>query len=354
MPPITPPVTPNESQAKLACSHIWKVFGDGAERLISDPAFTKASVKQKRRILDQRGMITGAEDVSFSVAEGELFVIMGLSGSGKSTVLRCIAQLQRPDFGEVKLDGALLNMMSASELREVRRRKIGMVFQNFGLVPHFTALENIAFPLKVRNEPQAQCRAKAEEMLALVGLEDRGDAYPSQISGGQQQRVGIARSLAVDPEVWLLDEPFSALDPLIRRQLQDELLELQSRLKKTTVFITHDFAEAVKLADRIAIMRDGRIIQQGRPADLLLNPADSYVESFVQDVSRLSVLRLADIMKPAKKTGRNAIKVDASTTLEDCLINLPPQATTIAVTDMSDAVCGSCSREYLLQIAAGQ
>ena len=206
--------------------------------------------------------------MSFSVNAGELFVIMGLSGSGKSTILRCIAQLQKCSLGSVFLDGQDLSQSTEAELMEIRRRKMGMVFQNFGLVPHFTALENIAFPLKIRGDDAASRKEKALDMLNLVGLEGRGDSYPSELSGGQQQRIGIARSLAVDPEVWLLDEPFSALDPLIRRQLQDELLDLQSSLKKTIVFITHDFDEAVKLADKIAIMRDGMIVQQGSAAGM--------------------------------------------------------------------------------------
>lgn len=323
----------------------------------SDPAIADLPTVEKRQRLEDAGMIVAVEDVSFSVHTGELFVIMGLSGSGKSTVLRGIAQLQQPSFGDVYLDGNRINTMSENELREIRRRKMGMVFQNFGLVPHFTALQNIAFPLKVRGEHNLEALAKAEEMLNLVGLEGRGDSYPSQLSGGQQQRVGIARSLAVDPEVWLLDEPFSALDPLIRRQLQDELLQLQNRLQKTIVFITHDFAEAVKLADRIAIMRDGRIVQLGSPADLLLQPADDYVSSFVQDVSRLQVLHLADIMTPSKQKspketpGKKDVVLPAGTTLEECLISLPADTKMIYATGPDGEVCGKCSRHQLIDIA---
>ena len=342
------------NRPKLACSSVWKVFGDGAGKLFADDGFTRLPVEQKCERLDREGLITGAGDVSFDVGEGELFVIMGLSGSGKSTVLRCIAQLQRPTSGEVSLDGVRLDTMAETDLRDVRRRKMGMVFQHFGLVPHFTALENIAFPLKVRGEGRRDSMEKAEEMLRLVGLEGRGAAYPNQLSGGQQQRVGIARSLAVDPEVWLLDEPFSALDPLIRRQLQDELLELQARLRKTIVFITHDFAEAVKLADRIAIMRNGRIVQQGRPADLLLEPANDYVASFVQDVSRLKVLRLGDVMEKGSRAPNRCGRMPADTTLEECLINLPATKTAVAATDSKGAVVGRLSREALLAIAAGR
>ena len=304
---------------KLECRSLWKIFGQASESVCQqhhhdNAALTKAATEQ--------GCIIGASDVNFSVAPGELFVIMGLSGSGKSTVLRSIAQLHRPSLGQVFLDGEDLAAMSEKDLMEIRRRKMGMVFQNFGLVPHFTALENIAFPLKMRGENAATRKQKAQEMLELVGLDGRGQSYPHELSGGQQQRVGIARSLAVDPEVWLLDEPFSALDPLIRRQLQDELLTLQSSLKKSIVFITHDFAEAVKLADRIAIMRDGKIIQQGSASDLLLNPVDDYVRAFVEDVPRLQVLTLADIMTPKKnmRLSSKALSLEQTTSLEKAML----------------------------------
>lgn len=338
----------------LSCDGLWKVFGSQVEKLRQNAELMSMFAHERGQALRDDGYIVGAEDISFSVHAGELFVIMGLSGSGKSTVLRCIAQLQQPTFGHVMLDGVCLDTMPEAELREIRRRKMGMVFQNFGLVPHFTALQNIAFPLKVRGESRANIMAKAEEMLKLVGLEGRGNAFPSELSGGQQQRVGIARSLAVDPEIWLLDEPFSALDPLIRRQLQDELIELQSRLKKSIVFVTHDFSEAVRLADRIAIMRDGRMVQLGRPADLLLRPADDYVTSFVRDVSRLQVLRLEDVMTPASKAPndfKNAVSLDGKTTLEKCLIDLAPGQKHIIVTGYQGKIIGHFTRDHLLQIA---
>ena len=306
---------------------------------------------QIHAIIDSHNGIIGAKDVSFSVAPGELFVIMGLSGSGKSTMLRCIAQLQKCSLGSVFLDGEDLSQCSEAELMEIRRRKMGMVFQNFGLVPHFTALENIAFPLKIRGDDARSCQAKAMEMLELVGLDGRGNSYPSELSGGQQQRVGIARSLAVDPEVWLLDEPFSALDPLIRRQLQDELLELQSKLQKTIVFITHDFDEAVKLADKIAIMRDGMIVQQGSAAELLLNPANDYVRSFVQDVARLKVLRLKDIMTPAKTKPKNSLSLPPGTSLEAAILAMTEGAGDIAVVD-DGHLLGQVSRQQIKAVMA--
>ena len=332
---------------KLECRSLWKIFGEDAEAAAQKIDPNQTDHDRIIKDVHDHGGIVGASDVNFTVAPGELFVIMGLSGSGKSTVLRSIAQLHRPSLGQVFLDGEDLTAMSEAELMEIRRRKIGMVFQNFGLVPHFTALQNIAFPLKMRGEAAESRHQKAEEMLKLVGLEGRGDAYPHELSGGQQQRVGIARSLAVDPEVWLLDEPFSALDPLIRRQLQDELLELQSRLKKSIVFITHDFAEAVKLADTIAIMRDGKIIQKGTAAELLLHPVDDYVRAFVEDVPRLQVLTLADIMTPASRKPSKALKMAASTPLETAMLALTGGEDTIAVM-ADDRLLGKVSRQDII------
>ena len=330
---------------KIRCNGLWKVFGSAAEAACArrDNGTTVDDA------IAGTDAIIGASDVNLEIAPGELFVIMGLSGSGKSTVLRCIAQLQRPSSGEVWLDDANLAAMPEAQLMDIRRHRMGMVFQNFGLVPHFTALQNIAFPLKVRGESPEQCAAKANDMLDLVGLHGRGGAYPSELSGGQQQRVGIARSLAVDPEVWLLDEPFSALDPLIRKQLQDELLELQARLQKTILFVTHDFSEAVRLADRIAIMRDGRIIQQGRAAELLLNPADDYVSRFVGDVSRLQVLKLGDIMQPAGRAVAGAPKLPASLSIEDMLLGTGGDVTTITVIGEDGKAVGSIDRTRAIE-----
>lgn len=343
-----------ENQAKIECRRVWKIFGERAEKVCRDIMARNGATHEIEQAALENGGIIGAQDVSFDVAPGELFVIMGLSGSGKSTVLRSIAQLQRPTIGEVLFDGDDLAAMSEDALRDIRRRKMGMVFQHFGLVPHFTALQNIAFPLKVRGEDQASRDAKAKEMLELVGLDGRGDAFPSELSGGQQQRIGIARSLAVDPELWLLDEPFSALDPLIRRQLQDELLDLQAGLRKSIIFITHDFAEAVRLADRIAIMRDGKIIQQGSAASLLLSPKDEYVRSFVRDVPRLQVLKLKDIMTSASRIKADLIlPQDAS--LEEALLALGNGADQIAVKNDGGKTVGRVMRsEILATVAVGQ
>ena len=282
--------------AKLSCRNLWKVYGnrpgfyfDTAGYKIDPPALARRLVAERH--------IPAAADVSFDVEEGEIFVIMGLSGSGKSTVIRCLSRLVDATAGEILLDGEDLLSASPRELINIRRHRIGMVFQNFGLMPHLTVLENVAFPLRTQGISLAKRNARAVEMIRLVGLEGRESSYPRQLSGGQQQRVGIARSLAVQPELWFLDEPFSALDPLIRRQLQDEFLRLQKRLHKTVVFVTHDVLEAVRLADRIAIMKDGFIVQIGTAQEIVLNPIDDYVAQFVADVPIARVLRAAQIME---------------------------------------------------------
>jgi glycine betaine/proline transport system ATP-binding protein len=256
-------------------------------------------------------------DATFEVGAGEIFVIMGLSGSGKSTLVRCLSRLVEPSAGEILLDGRDLSKVGGRELIELRRHAMGMVFQNFGLLPHLNVLGNVAFPLKIQGKPAREREARAHEMIELVGLKGREAAYPHQLSGGQQQRVGIARSLAVGPALWFLDEPFSALDPLIRRQMQDEFLRLQRVLQKTIVFITHDIAEAFRLADRLAIMRSGRIVQIGRPADIVLNPADDYVAQFTEDMPFLRVIRAGDLARPAAGGATAGKPVDAAAPLED-------------------------------------
>jgi len=231
-------------------------------------------------------------------------------------MVRCLSRLIEPTAGEVLLDGVDLLKVSDADLIEFRRHKMGMVFQNFGLLPHLTVLENICFPLKVQGIDLIKREARAREVISLVGLEGREDSFPRQLSGGQQQRVGIARSLAVEPEVWFLDEPFSALDPLIRRQMQDEFLRLQKMLHKTIVFITHDFLEALRLADRIAIMKDGVVVQIGTPAHLVLSPADDYVAEFTQDVPRVRIITAGEIIDDNKNLDGISLRVDASATLE--------------------------------------
>ena len=273
---------------KLSCRNLWKVYGPDPGRFFHESGAAPEALAAK--MLAERH-IPAAIDVGFDVHVGESFFIIGLSGSGKSTVVRCLSRLIEPDHGQVLLDGKDLLAASEHELIEIRRHKMGMVFQNFGLLPHLTVLENISFPLRLQGLTAAQQRDRAAHVIDLVGLNGREGSYPRQLSGGQQQRVGIARSLAVEPELWFLDEPFSALDPLIRRQMQDEFLRIQRVLKKSIVFITHDFLEALRIADRMAIMRDGRIVQIGTPEDLILNPADDYVAQFTGEVPRIKILR---------------------------------------------------------------
>jgi glycine betaine/proline transport system ATP-binding protein len=308
-----------ERQVKISCRNIWKVYGPNPETYfesgdgaVKDPAGLGDRMRAELHVV-------AASNVSFDVHVGEIFIIMGLSGSGKSTMVRCLSRLVEPTAGEVLLDGSDLLKASEIELIDIRRHRMGMVFQNFGLLPHLTVIDNVAFPLRVQGIAKAERIERAAEMVELVGLEGRENAFPRQLSGGQQQRVGIARSLAVKPELWFLDEPFSALDPLIRRQMQDEFLRLQKLLHKTIVFITHDFLEALRLADRIVIMKDGAVVQMGTPADLVLRPADAYVAEFTKDVPRVRVITAGEIMEPAAAGLDVENGIAADMTLEDLM-----------------------------------
>jgi glycine betaine/proline transport system ATP-binding protein len=275
---------------QIECKNLWKVFGPQGQRFKLDKTLSKED------LLEQTGHVVAVQDVSFEVRKGEIFVIMGLSGSGKSTLIRCLSRLIEPTTGQVLLDGEDVLTMNEVELRELRRHRMSMVFQHFGLFAHRSILENVAYGLEVQGIDVATRQQRAKDMIKLVGLQGWEYHYPNMLSGGMQQRVGIARALAVNPEILLFDEPFSALDPLIRRELQDELLSLQKQMNKTILFITHDFLEAVKLGDRIAIMKDGKIVQSGTPIDLVLNPADDYVREFTKDVPRANVLTAASIL----------------------------------------------------------
>jgi glycine betaine/proline transport system ATP-binding protein len=284
----------------ITCRNVWQVFGPNPDRALAD-ALVRSGGDAPAAADDLRaaGLIPAVQDVGFDVAPGELFVIMGLSGSGKSTLIRCIARLLEGTAGEIRIQGENIVEASDKRLIELRRNKLGMVFQHFGLFPHMTVAQNVAYPLKVQGVPRARRQEKAQQVIDLVGLTGREATYPRELSGGQRQRVGIARSLVADCEVWFLDEPFSALDPLIRRQLQDEFLQIQAKLKTTILFITHDITEALKLADRIAIMRDGRIVQIGTPTQILLNPVDDYVREFSRDVPKGRHARVRSVMHPA-------------------------------------------------------
>ena len=309
---------PDASPAKLSCREVWKVYRDEAA-----PYFRKdvSSADAGELALRMRadGAIPAVVDVSFDVHVGEIFVIMGLSGSGKSTVVRCLSRLVEPNHGEVRLDREDLLKKSDRELIEIRRHKMGMVFQSFGLMPHLNVFDNIALPLSLQGLPASERNERVSRVIQLVGLEGRESSFPRQLSGGQQQRVGIARSLAVEPELWFLDEPFSALDPLIRRQMQDEFLRIQHRLKKSIVFITHDFLEALRIADRMMIMRDGMAVQVGAPADLILNPADDYVAEFTEDVPMVRVLKASDVLDPSQAVQPGMPQQDADTSVEELL-----------------------------------
>jgi len=273
---------------------LWKIFGPAEHRIAGTPLAELSSAE----IRAKTGSTVAVRDVSFDVQPGEIFVVMGLSGSGKSTLIRCLTRLIEPSAGEVLLDGEDIRACDADRLRELRRRRFSMVFQHFGLLPHRRVVDNVAFGLEIRGDPRAERMARARLMLALVGLDQHAQRYPDQLSGGQQQRVGLARALAVDPEVMLFDEPFSALDPLIRRDMQNEVLRLHREVGKTMIFITHDLAEALKLGDHVVIMRDGQIVQAGRPEDLVGAPADEYVADFVRDVPKSHVLTLRWITRP--------------------------------------------------------
>lgn len=280
-------------QPKISCRHLWKVFG-------ADPAGFLArhsNVPTSENFAAERH-IGAVRDVSFDVYPGEILIIMGLSGSGKSTLIRAITRLNDPTAGEIIFEGKDLLKATPAELIDIRRHKMGMVFQHFGLLPHRTVLSNVAFPLEVRGATREERDARAREMIRLVGLEGRENYFPRELSGGQQQRVGIARSLAVGPDVWFLDEPFSALDPLIRREMQDEFLRLQKLLRKTIVFITHDFDEAIRLGDRIGIMKDGRLVQLATPEVMVASPADDYVREFTRNAPRDRVLSVGSIASP--------------------------------------------------------
>ena len=278
----------------IAVAHLWKVFGPRPDRVVGSPLADLSRAELRART----GCLAAVRDVSFDVRPGEVFVVMGLSGSGKSTLVRCLTRLIEPTSGEISIDGEPVREMSAKRLRDLRRRRVAMVFQHFGLLPHRPVLDNIAYGLEIQGVGRAERHRRAGEMLGLVGLAGHEHQYPDQLSGGMQQRVGLARALATDPAVLLFDEPFSALDPLIRRDMQTEVRRLHAEVGKTLLFITHDLAEALTLGDRIAVLRDGELVQVGTPEDLVGAPADDYVADFVRDVPRSDVLTLRWIMRP--------------------------------------------------------
>jgi glycine betaine/proline transport system ATP-binding protein len=277
-----------EREPQIQVEGLWKVFGDDADRVFEPEYVTKT----RDEIQEELGAVVGLRDVSLSVAPGEVFVVMGLSGSGKSTLARCLTRLVEATRGAIRFDGEDILAYSAKELTEFRRKRIAMVFQHYGLLPHRRVLDNVAFGLEIQGMDKPERYKAAKTAIETVGLDGWEDYYPREMSGGMQQRVGIARALAVDPDVLIMDEPFSGLDPLIRRRMQDELISLEGQLNKTIVFITHDLNEAIKIGDRVAIMRDGAIVQDGSPEEIVTRPADDYVADFVRDVSAAEVAKL--------------------------------------------------------------
>ena len=341
----------------LQCTKLWKVYGaDGEARLGERPLPEGQEAMSLAGALESAGNIVACGNINLKISRGEFFVLMGLSGSGKSTLMRCMSRLTEPSAGELLLEGENFLNASAKELMAIRRQKMGMVFQHFGLFPHMTVLGNVAFPLRVQNMPLEERRAKAEEMIQLVGLEGREDAYPHQLSGGQKQRVGIARSLAVDPELWFLDEPFSALDPLIRWQMQSELLRLQKMFHKTIVFVTHDFMEAVRLADRIAIMKDGMVVQIGSPEEIVLAPANDYVAEFVKEAPRTKIIKVSQLMESvpsaaSEPTDGKGLSLDM--TLEDALAWSAERGNALPVKDGDGKTVGIITPERLASVLSG-
>jgi len=328
---------------QISCRNIWKVFGADPEGFMRRHNGAPSS-----EAFAEEGMIGAVRDVSFDVTAGEILIIMGLSGSGKSTVIRCITRLNDPTTGEIDFEGEDILAMDEKRLIDIRRHKMGMVFQNFGLLPHRDVMSNVAFPLEVQGIDRPTREATAREMIELVGLGGRESYFPRELSGGQQQRVGIARSLAVGPDVWFLDEPFSALDPLIRAEMQDEFIRLQQMLKKTIVFITHDFEEATKLADRIGIMKDGRMEQLSTPEEMVLNPASEYVAEFARNAPRDRIVSVRAIMEPTKrKTPKKVDGVEGRALIGSVAERVLNSDKPVDVVDAENVLIGTISRERM-------
>ena len=333
-------VPKTEQRPVIQCDAVYKIFGENAKKLLQ---LSNGEVDHKT--FQEAGCIVGVNNASFEVHKGQMLVVMGLSGSGKSTLLRCISKLTDATAGNIFIDGEDLLAMSNKKLIELRRNKMGMVFQSFALLPHRTVLENIAFPLQIKGSSTQDSIKRAKDMVDLVGLDGRENYFPRELSGGQQQRVGIARSLAVEPDIWFLDEPFSALDPLIRKEMQNEFLKIQNTLKKTIIFITHDFDEAIKLADRIIIMNEGRIVQVGSPEDLIMKPADNYVKEFTEDLPRERLLSVKSIMNNTKDL-TNSTTVYEDEKIFKILEQVLSQGS-VSVINRSNEVVGSLNKKVV-------
>jgi len=334
-----------ENKIKFSCKNLWKLFGNKPEEFLKNKNYNPSEADLK-----EFNIIGAVQNANIEILEGEIFVIMGLSGSGKSTLVRCLSRLIESTHGQIYFENSDLRKMSDKELIDLRRHKMGMVFQNFALLPHMTVLGNVMFPLEIQGSKKNEIKKKALKVIELVGLKDRENYFPKELSGGQQQRVGIARSLAVDPEVWFLDEPFSALDPLIRKEMQDEFLRLQHLLHKTIIFITHDFDEAIKLADRIAIMKDGLIIQVGTPEQLVINPATNYVKEFTNDILRSKVLTASSIMEEISNKTNNYIKINEKSVVESFAADLIDNNKNALVVNDENKEVGVITKEKVIDI----
>ena len=334
-----------KNKIKFSCKNLWKLFGEKTEEFLKNNNYNPTATQ-----LQKSNIIGAVQNATIDILEGEIFVIMGLSGSGKSTLVRCLSRLIESTYGQIYFENSDLRKMSNKELIDLRRHKMGMVFQNFALLPHMTIIGNVMFPLEIQGAKPEDAKNKALKVIELVGLKGRENYFPKELSGGQQQRLGIARSLAVDPEVWFLDEPFSALDPLIRKEMQDEFLRIQNLLHKTIIFITHDFDEAIKLADRIAIMKDGLIIQIGTPEELVINPATSYVKEFTNDILRSKVLTASSIMEKINNKTNNYIKINEKSVVESFAADLIDNNTNALVMNDANKEVGIITKEKVIDI----
>ena len=334
-----------ENKIKFSCKNLWKLFGNKPEEFLKNKNYNPSEADLK-----EFNIIGAVQNANIEILEGEIFVIMGLSGSGKSTLVRCLSRLIESTHGQIYFENSDLRKMSDKELIDLRRHKMGMVFQNFALLPHMTVFGNVMFPLEIQGSKKDEIKKKALKVIELVGLKGRENYFPKELSGGQQQRVGIARSLEVDPEVWFLDEPFSALDPLIRKEMQDEFLRLQNLLHKTIIFITHDFDEAIKLADRIAIMKDGLIIQVGTPEQLVINPATNYVKEFTNDILRSKVLTASSIMEEISNKTNNYIKINEKSVVESFAADLIDNNKNALVVNDENKEVGIITKEKVIDI----
>ena len=335
--------------SKIEIKNMYKIFGSNPEQVL--PMVKDGASKEQ--VMEETGHTVGLDNVSLSIKEGEIFVCMGLSGSGKSTLIRHINRLIDPTAGEVIVNNVDVCSLNEKEILEFRKKTMSMVFQRFGLFPHKTIIENVAYGLEIQEVPEDKRKEIAQGQIDAVGLQGFENQYPAQLSGGMQQRVGLARALATDPQILLMDEAFSALDPLIRSEMQSQLMDLQSKLKKTIVFITHDLDESLKLGDHIGILNGGRLVQVGRPEDIILNPADDYVKAFVKDVNRSKVLRARTIMTKIDKFDKSSInpsstyKYDGDTVLEELVPKVLKDRCTIEVIDKSETTIGYISADEL-------